>query len=225
MSDEIKTGGEDPIQQVKGEFTRKLSNTEAQITELKKANEAMLAQLKKLTTPPPAPKTESEDVEDILYRDPKRYTEIVERRAEERVMSKLRAEQAVQQKQSTVLSSLINEFPELSNNDHELTKKAIELYNNLPDDDKTSPMAYRLAVKEAAMELGVKPRSKRAEDDSYSFGGSSGGTSSRKKKETLDSSTLDFAKIMGLDTSDPKVKERLAARAARDWKRPKGIQE
>lgn len=222
MSDENK-GGEDPIQQVKGEFTRKLSNTEAQIAELKKANEAMLAQLQRITTPQPKREVAEDNLEDILYRDPKKYTEIVQQQAEDRIMGKLRAEQAAQQRQSSTLSKLVDEYPELSHNDHELTKKAVEFYNQLSDDDKVSPTAYRLAVKEAAMELGIKPRSKRSEEDSYSFGGSSGGSTTRKKRETLDSATTDFAKIMGLNVDDPKVKERILERSKRDWKRYKPV--
>lgn len=224
MSDENKPQGEDPIVQLKSEFTRKLSNTESQLGELKKANEVLLQELKKISQPAPAPRASKEDdLETIMYTDPRRYTEMVEERAEARVLSKINQANQVQQKQNNVISSLTSEYPELMNTDHELTKKAVEIYSQLPDEDKTSPMAYKLAVKEAAMELGVKPRSKRSDEESYSFGGSQGGP--RKKKESVDAATVDFARMMGLNVDDPKVKERLAKRAQRDWRAPKTIKE
>jgi len=224
MSDQNeKPQGEDPIVQLKGEFTRKLSNTESQLTELKKANDVLLHELKKLSQPAPKPQAKEDDIESIMYTDPRRYTEMVEERAEARIMNKLNQANQVQQKQNNVISSLTNEYPELMNTDHELTRKAVEIYSQLPDEDKTSPMAYKLAVKEAAMELGVKPRSKRSDEESYAFGGSS--SQPRKKKESLDASTVDFARMMGLNVDDPKVKERLSKRAQRDWRAPKTIKE
>ena len=108
-----------------------------------------------------------------------------------------------------------------------LVAAAVEIYNALSPEDKTSPTAYRLAVKEAASDLGVLPvrKRKQSDDDSYLASSSSspeGKPSSRRsaKEDEIDTKTIAFAKMVGLNTDDPKVVENLKQRSKRqNWSR------
>lgn len=206
----------DPITNVKAEFNRKLDNVTA---ELKRTQEAILSQLQAKAAPAAQPEV---DLSDLMYKDPVKYAEIVEERAEKRIMSKLDQRTAQQTKQNTVLNSLVQEFPELSDQNSPLFKKAVENYNTLSDDERSSPMAYKLAVKDAAMDLDIKPRSKRQSSDNegYLMGGpGSGGSNSRPARTgDLDPIMTAFAEHLGLPINDPKRKESLKKRAQRkNW--------
>jgi hypothetical protein len=129
-----------------------------------------------------------------------------------------------QAKQTQTLSQLVREYPELNDDSNPLTKKAVEIYQSMPEDEKSSPMAYKLAVKEAASELSVKPISKRSqeESDSYSVSGNSGSSYSpantrKKKEDDIDQKTLEFAKLLGRPVDDPAYREKLKNLSKRKW--------
>lgn len=225
MSDEIKKdqgaqGAADPLVNLKAEMQRKLDAMQATIA---KQNEELLARLTAANTQSKQQKVQQqeEDLSDLLITDPQRAASIIEERAEKRVMSKLEASQKQQQKQQGTLAELTSAYPELQHNDHELTQLAIQKYNSLADEDKVSPLAYKLAVKEAAMELGIKERSKRAEGEDFVPSRSSG--KKERKKESLDPATEAFARILAergykaVDPDDPKVRERLIQNAQRNF--------
>jgi hypothetical protein len=218
MSDENTQGTDtpvDPLVNLKAELNRKVSNTESKLEQFQKTQEALLAKLSELTAPKAAPKAEKEEsLADLVYTDPEKYAAIIEERAEKKILGQISRQQAQMAKTQSVLSELQAEFPELSSQDHELTKKAVEVYNSLPDDEKSSSLAYKVAVKQAALDLGYKPKSKRPVDDEPSFGPSSG---SRPRRNKLDSATEQLASMFGLNTSDPKVKERLVKASNREW--------
>lgn len=230
MSDDIKSAEgsaaesqADPIVNLKAEMSRKLGNTESKISELQKTNELLLSKLSQLTQPAAAPAAKSADLSTLLYSDPDAYAAEIERRAEERAMRRVNEQQAQAVRTNSVLAELQNEFPELSDSGNELTKKAVEMYNNLPPDEKNSSLAYKVAVKAAALELGVKPRSKRPVDDEpmgSSYGQRSG---SRRAATKLAPETEELAAIFGLDTSKQEVKDRLLKNSQRNWTKYKPI--
>jgi F0F1-type ATP synthase membrane subunit b/b' len=223
MSDPIKpTEGEgttpDPISNMKAEFNRKLSSQEQAINQLLESQKALVAQLQQ--TAKPATTVETDDIGDLWYSKPEVAAEKIKEKAKAEIRKEFQAEQQVTNQRNSVLSQLVSEYPELNNNNADLTKKAVEIYSQLPEDEKSRPMAYRLAVKEAAAELGVKPLSKREnQEDYFSVGGASGmpntGTSSRRSKDELDAATAAFAQIMGVDPE--KVKNR--AKNRNSWNR------
>lgn len=219
MSDDIQTPEQiDPLKNLKAEMERKLSNSEARLSELQKTNELLFSKLNELTTPKAAPAPQKQvSMSDLLYSNPEEYARIIEERAMERVA----AQQQRAQKVNGVISQLAQEFPELSDNNSSLTKRAVEIYNSLPPEEKQSSLSYRLAVKDAADELGLKPKSKRPVDDEPSFGSS--GRSAPRRKDKLNPMTEVWATALGLDPSDPKVKARLVERQNRDWHKPKPV--
>lgn len=211
----------DPIKNIKSEFDRKFGNTEAKLAEMASTNAALLAKLNELTSSrAPAPEPKSEDLSDVFYKDPQRYAQIVADRAAQQAEARAAQREAATRKTQTVLGQLQAEYPELASSDHELTRKAVEIYNSLPDDEKASSMSYKLAVQSAAVELGVKPRSKRPvsdQEDLGSSGYSSGPSRSQRKSTKLDPATEELAQMFGIDTSKPEVKERLIKSSGRNW--------
>jgi len=202
----------DEIKNLKAEYSRKMSNLEEQ---LKKTNELLQARIA-----PKAPSVEKEKIADVWYSDPEKAAALIQEQTAAQLEAKLAAQQAQQAKYSQTINQLYNEYPELQQEEGTLTKRAAEIYKGLTDEERAHPLAMRMAVKDAASELGIKPRSKRGEDDdSFALGGGRGGEGRKKKDRDgdLDPATLGFAKVMGLNVSDPKVLERLKARSKRGW--------
>lgn len=220
--------GEDQIKQVKSEFDRKLGNYDSRLSEMQQQNEKILQALDKVAAPPPqATKkdTSHEDLSDVMYSDPERYHKIMEQRADERadkrLDKKLAERDSIAKRQTDVLARIVNDYPEVNDPSNPLTAKTVEILNKMSAEDKQNPTNYRIAVLEAAAELGVAPKYKRKKSDDDDFvlsgEGAAGGSRKPKKKSGVNDATLDFARVMGLDTSDPKVVERIKSRQREAW--------
>ena len=204
---------DDPIKNLKSEFNRKLGN-------LEESNRKLMEQLSALVNPKPkAP--EPSKLDDVWYQSPAEAARIIKEETRAEIRKELDAERQLQTKQAQVINSLVAEFPELSQQDHDLTKRAVEIYNSLPDDEKQSPIAYKAAVKEAALELDIKPKAKRQtkkEDDSFSFG-SGGGSSRRPSSDSeIDKVRESLAEKFGLKMT-PELKDKLKKTAKRDFRK------
>lgn len=206
------------IKNVKAEFDRKLGNIE-------KTNQALLAQLQVLAQPKP-PVREAptkKPLKDLWYDDPDAAAKEIAAKATNDTLAQIRAENAVQQKKGNVIQGLYREYPELQDYDHPLTTKAVELFEKMTDEEKANPIAYKLAVKEAAEELDIKTKAKRKpkeDDDAFSLGGGKGGDKPARSKKSgeLDPKTVAFAKLVGLNTDDEKVLTSLKQKADRkNW--------
>lgn len=197
------------LKNLKAEFGRKLSNTESALAEIRKQNELLAQQLQAASRPA----TEAKKLSDVLYENPEKYAEIVKNQAQEEAMKAMAAQQAQQAKQQARVQAIVAEYPELMQTDHALTKRALEIYAQMPDEDKASPVAYQAAVTSAALETGVRPKSKRqaSEDDTFSLsGGGSGGKAPSRTPPKVDPRTLEFARSIGIDITDKAVLERMA---------------
>lgn len=227
MADEVKKEEIKPSEDI-----TKLKGT---VDTLQQTNSQILAAIKEMqkiaTTVPKKveQKVENKSLKDVWFDDQDAAAQIIEDRAEKKFEAKLRASQEQIAKTQNVIRGLYKDFPELQDTDHPLTVKAIELFEKMTDEEKQSPLAYKIAVKDAADELEIKPKAKRKaasdEDDSYSLGGgnsrySDGGSNRDKKKSNkLDPRTVEFGKLMGLKMDDPKVVENLQKHAGRGWNR------
>ena len=204
------------VQEIKGEFTRKLSNTEAKIDEtrdlLSKQIEQMNQILAASTAPPVAQAPAEEDINTQIFDNPSKVLAEMEARTEQRIMDKMQQQQVNQNKHQAVLASLVRDFPELGNDTNELTKRALALHQELGADEKLQPSSYRAAVYQAATELGVVPTKQRKNSDDFSLGGGSGGDAA-SKKSSLSENSLAFAELMGFDTKKDDVRKRLEAHA------------
>lgn len=229
MSDE-NTPQEDPNQNLKAEFNRKIENVYKANQDLAAQNEQLNAKLDALlnSVSTQQNKANESDMEDLKYTDPDKYIELKMQEVEGRVEKKITQANEVQVKKSQTLTKLASDYPEINDQNSDLYKRAIELAGNYDSKFVDSPEGIQLLVREAATELGILPKGKRAKEeeegdtDMSEFiggGGSGSGSGGDRKPKTkgddLDPKTIVAAKLMGLDTNDPKVIERLKARAKR----------
>jgi len=211
---------EDPLKNLKAEMDRKIGNFESKVDQMAQTNQQLLAQIQALATPP-AKQADSDDFDDLFIDNPKEAA----RRIKEETAAEIRAEieqhQKTQQKQTRVLTQLTQKFPELGDPASELTQKAVEIYNAMDADEQTDPRSYKLAVGDAALELGIQPLNKRKkkpqddDDDSFSVASSGNPEAGKTRTKTLDPKTVEVARLMGLDIENEKVLDNLKKRAKR----------
>lgn len=216
--------------------TEDITKLKETVTTLQQTNNQILSAIKEMqkVATKPAPKAQptpekKTNLKDVWFDDQEAAAAIIEERAERRIQQRMEQAQKQQNQTNNVMRTLYKDFPELQDMDHPLTQKAIELFEKMSDEEKQSPLAYKVAVRDAAEELEIKPKAKRKEkvddDDSFSLGGGNTrsapeGTrqSGGKRPARLDPRTVEFARQMGLDMDDPKVVESLTETAQRnDW--------
>lgn len=217
-------GSDDQIKQVKGEMNRKLGALEDQ---LKQLTQAMHTQRQ---AAPVRQEEVEDDIETLMLTDPKKaVTKITENVKSEVFKGIQEANRPAQ-----ALAAIAKDFPEIQHENHELTKKAVEIYKSFSEEEQRNPLSYKLAVKDAANELGIKPMSKRSEDEQFVYGSGSGPRPRRKDRTAELSegsqawlSALEGAfKKVGKDINSKEVKERVAKRQGRNftvYKNPKDI--
>lgn len=234
MADETKD--DDQLGNFKAEVNRKIDNQREEYTaQLKETNDQFNKILSDLNESikeqpqqtAPTPTAQESGLDDLWYSDPNKAAELIQQQTEEKIMRKVEAQQAQQQKQTTVISNLISDYPELNDPNHELTKQAVKNYGEMEATEQASPLAYKVAAIQAAQDLGVVPRKKRAEDNDANFSLSSsrapGARSDKASTNQQDDLMLQFAQQMKLDVSDDKVVERLKNRSQRDFSRYQGV--
>lgn len=198
-STESSNSAPDPIVNLKAEMNRKLGNLTDTNSRLEAQLAAIAASLK-----PAAPATPEKKVS--VFEDEEAFAQSLEAR----VASRLDQVLSQRDQHSATIAALVNDYPELADGSSELTVRAVEIFNSMSPADKASSIAYKTAVQSAALEHGVRPKSKRAkstENDSFSLGASSGGSEPRRAaKGQLDERTKLFAEAVGLNLDDPKNK-------------------
>lgn len=163
---------------------------------------------------------------DLMYDNPEEYARQVAKIATAEALAASGKANDVANRRANILNQLVGEYPELADQQHDLTKRAVEIYQELSEEERVSPNSYKLSVREAAAEFGVLPASKRARptnSDDFTFSGGSGGRNPPPGgKAKISDRTLAFAQAMGMNTNDPKYIERLEKSAQRkDWTRGK----
>jgi hypothetical protein len=163
------------------------------------------------TVTPPAPEPTTKNIGALLYEDADKFAEAVASRAEQ-VATKRFGELSQQQaEQANVVGRLYKDFPELADANNPYTKAVLAEHSKLPESRRNDPRELRLIALETAADMEILPASKRKssspEPDVY------GGGRGREREVSVDNKTLEFAKLLNLDVSDPKVVERLKERA------------
>lgn len=207
----------DPITNIKGEMNRKFGNLESQMAEMKKSNDALAAAIKNrdaaASVNQPAASAKDSDIDTEWFENPA----AARTKLKEELRTEMRQENDENSRRQGTIAELVGQFPELSNGEHEFTKRAVEIYNSMSDSEKRSPISYKAAVNQAALEKGVIPKSKRqdpeeSDDFTLSGNGSSGVRQTeraRNRGSKIDQATVDFGRLVGLDMDDEKVKERI----------------
>lgn len=225
---------QDPVKQLKSEFSRKLENINAILEAQNKQSQDLLnilvAQQSRSSEASKESKEDDGISEDLVLSDPKEYarrvTEKAVREAKSAMDKDRQASNRVQQQEASALAALRADYPELNDSNSELARKAIEIYNKI---GSSGELAVKASVREAAADLGLVPVKKRqsnnADDFSMSGGSSMSEGNSRsgdrgRSKKKVSEATLEFARLLGRDVDDPKVKARLEKAAERrNWKR------
>lgn len=218
----------DPLDALKSEFSKQNSGVLNEIQALKQSLLGLNEAIKQKSTPAPSQNNNQDEPDPII--DPKGYREYIKRELSQEVESKLDQRLTIQNQRQAQLAALVQDYPELQNNNSDLTKKAIELFSSLSDVEKNSPTAYKFAVQSAAAELGVLTMSKRKtleDNDNFTINNSnsssnrSGSGQSNKgvdKDAKIPDETLQFAQLLGLDTNNPEYIKRLKTAAKRkNW--------
>lgn len=201
------------IGNLKKEFDRKLTNLEEQNNRLEQLIKMSLTSTPKTVA---TPKVEPDvKLSDLIYTDPDRAAAIISKQATDQANQIVDQRMADRSAREQVAFQLIQEYPELNDQTSDLYKETVKVFNGLSANEQLSPSSYKLAAREAAAGLGVLPSSKRSnsDNDSYSMkgGGSGGGNGGRKsqRKNEVDPMTIEFSRLLGRDTNDPKVIEGL----------------
>jgi chromosome segregation ATPase len=217
MSDDIKdvdskkSDDQDPIKQLKGEFNRKHEKTNELLNQLVNTQAQLQEALSKLAKPAPKQEPIDDDIESLMYSDPKAYSQRIKEEAKREALEEMRRESSSQSSVNQTIAVLAGEYPELSDNDSDLTKKTVEILKTASEAEKMNARTYEYAVMKAAQQLDVKPRSKRpaAEEDFVAPSYTSPQSRSKKRStEQVVTQNKDMAKAFGLNLDDPKVKER-----------------
>jgi len=240
MSEDQSTGGVPPgesqsqsgesnqtrsIESVTAEFARKTSRLSEENALLSQKLDQLTQMIAQGRGGSQNSGTEEANLEELIYKDPKAYAKAVEqnatRRAEEMVNSRMQYQNEAQ----SVLAQLSSEYPELADANSELTKKAVEIYKSLPVNQQANPLAYKIAVRDAAADMGVLVKSKRQSassksHDEFQASSSPGDRQSSRgaQSKEVDQKTLAFAELIGVNIKDKKVMERIQERAKRkNW--------
>jgi len=238
MSDEDKaveettteeTSSERTIDNVQAEMARKMKNIEARneelVTQNQQTNTKLDAIMQQISTPSkPAPSQSNEDLEYMKQYEPDKYIDM-----KFKEMEQDRANERAQNAQTATIDELNAKYPDLEDSKSDLYKKTLEKASKYNQNFRTSAEGIRLAVMEAVNDLGASKVVKKESEEDQSldeFIGSSGkgsGASSRPKSdgsgEKLDPMTEEFARQVGLNIDDSKVKERIKERGKRDYRR------
>lgn len=200
--------------------TEKLMNENQKLAQRMEELMGMLAPKQSAAAAP-----QEDDLETLVYKDPKAYAAKVRAEAAKEAQRAVSESLNQQQQSNAILAQLTNEYPELSDSNSELTQKAVEAYKAMSAAERSSPIAYKTAVRDAAADLGILPKNKRKQSsDDFTMSGQSSGEGRRgapsKEQQAIDNKTAEFAKLLGLDPSDKKVAERLKQRNQRkNWSR------
>ena len=207
---------EERFKNLQAEMNRKTSNLDSKLEQINQQLQQLSLLGNNVASNKPEPTPEIPDA--IL--NPREYTDYIRKEVQRDTKSMMEA----QQRQQSEIAGLVSNFPELSDGSSELSQAAVRAYNNLSPQEKGMPGAYRLAVQGAALDLGILPKSKRAEsnksksnesDDIGARSSNEGRNNSKNKSQKLDDSTLEFARLLGKDVNDPKYVERLQKAATR----------
>lgn len=211
----------DPIKNMKAEFDRKTATIAEQQRQTQSQLEAILAEVQRSMAPKEPPRKADKD---LIYEDPEKYARQIRedavREATETVTKQYQASQAVQ----SAVASLQSQYPEFAQDGSEASKLAVEKAGRLPAKLKGTAEGARLAMLEAAQELGLVMSSKRRTNVSQEepvTGNRSSTTSSQARKPTgkVDEKTKAFAELLGLDFNDPKQVALLEKASTRkNWK-------
>lgn len=195
---------EDPIKNLKAEFSRKQANLEAQQAETNAQLQAILAEVQKSMRAPEAPKKSARE---LVFDDPEEFVKQVEENATRKATEVVTKQYEASQKVQTEVASFTSKYPEFAQEGSEAVLLATKYASQLPAKLKGTAEGVEIAMSRAALELGLVAANKRKttinEEPVVGSRGSSSAASTSKKGK-IDEKTLAFAELLGMDLNDPK---------------------
>ncbi len=193
---------QDPMLNIKSEFSRKTQNLEAKLADTNAQLEKMIQMVSQnlVQAKPPA---NEKSARDLLYDSPDEFIEQVTQKATNKAQAEVRRAQEMQSAVSSAIMEVSSIYPEFSQQGSAVAQRAVELGNKLPKELRGTAEGAKIAMYQAAAEEGLTPASKRAKpttgDDAAIGGGSrsSGGKPASKSK--VDDSVLVMGKLLGVD--------------------------
>lgn len=216
-NDGIETQEQSPheyLKQMEKQFSERFVQQEQHLEKLYSSQKELIEAISAQRNP--APQEETPDLTGLLLSDPEKAIKVIKESVKKEINGELDQHQSRIAQQNQTLAQLQQEFPELSDINHPLTKSALEIYGKMSNKEKESPLAYKVAIQEAAMRNNVKPKSVRQQESSDEFSMPSGvkGGPRTKGTDKLDPKTVEFARIMGLNLEDKATVERLKKNAS-----------
>lgn len=200
---------EDQITNLKGEFNRKITETNKLVEQMAATNQQLNQKLDQILNPKKTSK--EEPLEQMMYTDPKRYTQTVKEQAKQEAMEAMGSANAVQTAVNQRIAALAADYPELADANSELTKASIEILAGASNLQKQDPTTYEYAVLKAAQKLEVKPKSQRPKTDEDFLPTTHSSPQSRtrrKSEESVINENRDAVKAFGINLDDPKTKDK-----------------
>lgn len=219
---------QDVIKNLKSEFARKTLAIQEQNQFLAQQIQMLTEQMTQRQSNQLTPEDDLPD--DFYSTNPKDFVRKVESKVTQAVQKSLGEKDRMSQRQQELqrtAASLAQDFPEITQQDHEMYSKVIEIHNSLPQDQRESVLGYRTAVLQAAAELGVLPKAKRGKSapqgEDFTMSGTKGTPSKSQRPKGQDAKisaeTEAFAALVGIDIQDPEKRKRLEERSKRSYRK------
>lgn len=220
------------------DVANRLAQNETQLKELAETNKQLASLLKSTSqkiddTISTRTKKDTADAGDVnlgslIFDDPDKALSIMTEKITQGVMGAVHQTKDIESKRTMVINELYGDYPELSNPKDPLTKKALEHFQSMSKSEQAHPMSSKIAVYDAAKELGILPKNARKDDgdddmgnkDDFSLSNAHNKRKTKKENEggggELDPKTVEFARLIGLDVNDKKVIENMKKHTKRD---------
>jgi len=209
MNDDLKQ----VIENLKQEMNRKFENQNTNINSIKQEQ----------VPPAQAPQSnQQKSMGDLMYEDPEAYANLIAANAAKEASAKLETYNNEQQERTNTMVQLTQAYPELNQADSELVKKTLNILGAFPANQQQNPANYKVAVYQAASELGMQPAKYRNNKSKETFALGSGGKTNQSNEEGefegIDPMTIEWAKALGVNLDDPKRVDSLKKAAERsNW--------
>lgn len=217
---QVNNSGEDRFKNLQSEFSRKIENIQQQFQSQSATLEAVLATLQERSAAGTATQAE-ENLKDLIYDDPDKALEVMERKIASNVDKRLTEQQQRQQKTVQVITQVQAEYPEFKSESSEAYQKALQIHATLPKHLIGTAEGAEMAMLKAASQMGLIPANKRQKQDEtedFTMQGKRGGDQRRteKKEPSVSQATIDFARLLNPQKSEKDIVEGLKKTVKRD---------
>ncbi len=219
----------DPLVNLKSEFSRKLENQNARFNDLNSKLESIL-QTVTTSRQQQQPQQPQVKLSELMQDDPDAYARVIEERVASRADSIVTDRMNRAHATQSAVQDVLAKYPEFSQDGSEAAKLAIQKASSQAQYLKGTPEGAKMALLEAAAELGLVPASKRSSAqqqqgrqnaDDFAISGQSQGSTRQQRRadpaKEIDPRTLEFAKLLNPNMDEARMKRLSAASKRTKW--------